>query len=304
MRIEESIVAEWADLLKKEAVMQVVKQLVGMESRMMLSGDSSMKNVWEEFCVQVQEGHSQFYGVYEHTIDGYLRQHILNLSRNAQLALWSTSAQGWDWVYENRGDPESDRNAPLDTDLIIDCLRDEVIEAASNYESQTLYRYIWRADDPQYDDEEGGKGYGDDEVEEDNVASTLVAWYPVGMLADTRLIAVMITPGFVTYKDWIEALADRVLRLTLADEDPENAAVWASRMLDVPEASNLQSLGQALVTDNLNLLEHLNLAVIDGCPFPTQVSQSDSFAQEAIDDTDLELWVELAKSMVSASSLD
>ncbi len=124
------------------------------------------------------------------------------------------------------------------------------------------------------------------------------------MLAEMGLIAVMIKPGVVTYEEWIEALADRVSGLALKQDDPDEAAAWSSRALDLPEAGNPCYLGVALVTDNLNLLEHLNLAVIDGSPFPAQVKESNPDAVEAMEETDLLGWVDLASAMVSASGLD
>ena len=306
MRIEASIVAEWASQLSKDAVAQVVEQLMRMGPEMMQSGDSGLKNVWEEFCAQTQQEKSVFYDAYEVNIDGRLEQYIQTLSRKAQLALWSTSDQGWDWIYENFADADGDRKATLDTNLIIDSLRGDVVTAALDYESPSLYRYMWGADDPEYgekeDDEESSAGK--DAPAEGNVTSVLVAWAPEGMLASPELIAVMIKPGVVTENDWLEALADRVSRMALAEVDPEEAAEWSRRVLDLPEAGNPRYLGQALVTDNWNLLEHFNLAVIDGSPFPTTVVEPSEIAEAALEDSDFALWVELARAMVSPTSWD
>jgi hypothetical protein len=124
------------------------------------------------------------------------------------------------------------------------------------------------------------------------------------MLAPIELIAVKIKQGEVTQREWVEALADRVSRMALELDDPDEAAVWASRVLDLPEAGNPRYLGQALVTDNWNLLEHFNLAVIDGSPFPATVSESSEDAEYALEHSDFALWVELARSMVSPTSSD
>ena len=161
MRIESRIVAEWAIQLKKDAAVHIAKQLQRMGPEMMLSGDSGLKNVWEEFCVQVQQEQSVFYDFYLATIDELLEQYIQTLSRNAQLALWSETEQGWNWVYENYTDSDGDRNAPLDTSLVLDCLRDEVMTQALEYESQSIYKYIWGSDNPEYDEED------EDEIDPD-----------------------------------------------------------------------------------------------------------------------------------------
>ena len=58
------------------------------------------------------------------------------------------------------------------------------------------------------------------------------------------------------------------------------------------------------MTDSWNLLEHFNLAVIDGSPFPATVTESDEDAENALAESDFALWVELARSMVSTTSWD
>ena len=132
----------------------------------------------------------------------------------------------------------------------------------------------------------------------------LVAWAPEGYSAPIELIAVKIKQGEVTQREWLEALADRVSRMALAEVDPDGAAVWAIRFLDLPETGNPRYLGQALVTDNWNLLEHFNLAVIDECPFPAAVGEPSEDAEYALEHSDFALWVELARAMVSTTSWD
>lgn len=308
MRIEASIVAEWASQLSKDAVTQVVEQLMRMGPEMMQSGDSGLKNVWEEFCAQTQQEQSIFYDAYEVTIDGLLEQYIQTLSRKAQLALWSTSDQGWDWIYENFTDADGDRKAPLDTNLIIDSLRGDVVTAALDYESPSLYRYIWGADDdPEYDEEEDYEDFdaGNDAIGEGEVTSALVAWAPEGYSAPIELIAVMINPGQeVTHKAWIEALSDRVTNLVNQESNPERAVQEACQMLDLPIEDNPNQAGEALVKNNLNLLTHLNLAVMDSDPFPARVSEPRPEIKQALEQTNLASWVEQALSMVNESDLD
>jgi hypothetical protein len=77
---------------------------------------------------------------------------------------------------------------------------------------------------------------------------------------------------------------------------------WACRVLELPETDEPAEAGQYLVMGNWNLQEHLNLAM-DGDPFPALVAASEE-AATAIEETDLERWVDLAAATVSPSSLD
>ena len=130
-----------------------------------------------------------------------------------------------------------------------------------------------------------------------------VAWSPPGISAPIELLAVMIPPGQVTERQWLEALGDRVTQMVLDDPQPEAAAEDVARMLDRPTPDSPQAAGEYLVTENFNLRTHLNLATEGLGPFPGQASEMPE-AREAIEQTDLWLWADIASSMVSTSSLD
>jgi len=129
----------------------------------------------------------------------------------------------------------------------------------------------------------------------------LVAWAPKGYAAPIELLAVMLPPGPVTERQWIESLADRVSQMAI--KAGPQATLQASAILDLPATDDPAEAGQYLVLGNLNLRTHLDLAIIDKTPFPSKVS-SDPAAEKALSETTLEQWVELARAQVSASSLD
>lgn len=124
----------------------------------------------------------------------------------------------------------------------------------------------------------------------------LVAWAPKGMHAPVELTAVMIKPGKITQSDWIDALADRVTDMAMAEPDPEKAVAWACRHLEIPAwPSDPRQAGQFLVSGNWLLLDnvmHQQSGASD--PFPAKVTGSDDEADYAIDNCDFEFWVELA----------
>lgn len=53
MRIEQHLVAAWASQLSDKLIKDAIRSLEAMDSQEVLSGDSGLKNVWEEICVQV-----------------------------------------------------------------------------------------------------------------------------------------------------------------------------------------------------------------------------------------------------------
>lgn len=125
-----------------------------------------------------------------------------------------------------------------------------------------------------------------------------VAWAPPGISAPTELIAVLVQPGTITWGQWLDALADRVTDMAM-QEDPD-LTEWACRVFgtDVGYTDNPSEAGQFLVHGNWNLQTHFSLAMHNGDPFPC-VAAEDEDARYAIENSDLELWVDLARSMTS-----
>lgn len=128
----------------------------------------------------------------------------------------------------------------------------------------------------------------------------LVSWSPPGYAAPPELLAVRIRPGKVTEKEWWEALADRVTQL--ATKAPKGQLQRACKALGLPTEDDPAQAGQVLVKGNLNLRTHLELAVLEDSPFPAQVRQ-DQIAHQALLETDLQQWVDLALSQVNESDL-
>lgn len=76
MRIEQHLVAAWASQLSDKLIKDAIQSLAAMDSQEMISGDSGLKNVWEEVCVQVQDEQSIYWEAYVETMEGVLAGYI------------------------------------------------------------------------------------------------------------------------------------------------------------------------------------------------------------------------------------
>ncbi|MNE84053.1 hypothetical protein D3C80_1809210 [compost metagenome] len=92
---------------------------------------------------------------------------VKGLDRNAQLALWAVTDAGWDYIYDHHADKNGAVGAPLDIGAIVAKLKEDVLSAAADYESPSLYRYIWGEDDPEYDEDEEDEDEEDEEDEDE-----------------------------------------------------------------------------------------------------------------------------------------
>ena len=131
----------------------------------------------------------------------------------------------------------------------------------------------------------------------------MIAWYPENLNAPAQLTAVLVQAGKLEKKEWLEALADRVVDLALAEDDPLEASNLACLKMGLPKVDDPEQLGASLVQHNLELRTFLNLSEIAE-QWPAQVSKPLEGAKEALKEVDLDLWVELALSQASGSDLD
>jgi hypothetical protein len=152
MRIEQHIAIAWAERLTKKVLDDVIDILTHTNAE--LSGDSGLKNVWEEVCAQVQSQESAYWSAYDWTLSDLIERTVGNLGHDEQLALWSITDAGWDYIHDHHTDRDGVKNVPVDTGDIVQKLRGVLLSAADDYESPTLYRFLWGEDDPQYGDEE------------------------------------------------------------------------------------------------------------------------------------------------------
>lgn len=131
----------------------------------------------------------------------------------------------------------------------------------------------------------------------------LNAFAPQRMSAPMELIAVMAPEGPITERQWYSLLSDRVSKLAMEEPNAMQILSLYSPQMQIPTPEEPSQAGQHLVDGNWNLKEHLSVAMYSRPPFPAKVTHSED-AMEAIEQTDLESWMELAVSMVSASNLD
>jgi len=167
MRIEQHIVAAWAKLLSETLVKEAIAALEQMDANAMLSGDDSgLKNVWEEVCVQLQYEESIFWDTYLETMEDLLAGLVAILDKDARMALWAVTEDGWDYVYDHRDLDEGVEDVPVSDDAIVSKVKDELLIAAANYTNPNIQKFLARHEDGYDeldDDDENDENDGEEE---------------------------------------------------------------------------------------------------------------------------------------------
>lgn len=129
-------------------------QSLDRKSGMMQSGDDSgLKNVWDEFCVQVQSEFSAFWELYVSLVEDTIRDLVKELSDEEKTILWICTRDYEDEKYQTEQDNEdadysemkkatNDLLNYIFEDGICDYLYNEVYEEACNYHTQRIENYL------------------------------------------------------------------------------------------------------------------------------------------------------------------
>lgn len=165
MRIEQHLAAAWASQLSERLIKDAIQSLEEMDSQEMLSGDSGLKNVWEEVCVQVQDEQSFFWETYVETMEGLLAGFVELLDANARLALWTLTESGREYIDDHQADDGAALDIPVDAVEIVAMLMDGLLSAAANHESPSISRFLQRHEDgfDELDDDDDEDAPEDDE---------------------------------------------------------------------------------------------------------------------------------------------
>lgn len=156
-RIEEQIVNAWGRQLVSRITNEVIADLKLSEAE--LSAGRGLANVWEEVCAQVQREESIYWSAYEATIEGLMEACLNSLEFEARLALWALTDDGWGYIYDHHADPDGAANVSVDHAAIIAMLMGNILPKAADYESPSLYRFLWNEDDPEYEEDDGEEIY-------------------------------------------------------------------------------------------------------------------------------------------------
>jgi hypothetical protein len=99
-RVQDALLREIALDAGRRIVDRAVGHLRSMGAQ--LSGDDAgLKNVWEEFCVQVQGEESFFWDEYIQTVEDVLAGALKGARPLESTAIWLQTDEGRDWLSEN-----------------------------------------------------------------------------------------------------------------------------------------------------------------------------------------------------------
>lgn len=132
-----------------------------------------------------------------------------------------------------------------------------------------------------------------------------IPWCPQGV--ELEFGSVLIQPGLVTEQMWLQALSERLTAMVLKEPNPAKAYKQVAKQMEYDYASNdPQEAGLCLVESNLELQTQLSnqMAPYEGARWPQQASVENLDAKQAMEETDLMSWAQIAGSTANYSGRD
>lgn len=168
--VHQLLLHELAKNIKCLIVKSVIKDLRNLRgSAYLLSGDDTyLDNVWEEFCVDRQEG-TNFTDVYTETVEVHIHSYLEKLNHHDKCILYLDMVESDELVValEERADPHVliSTQIQYDEEAITQMLRFYIDEAAANFTNQNIERSINGNEELEDDEEIDDKEDSDDELE-------------------------------------------------------------------------------------------------------------------------------------------
>lgn len=143
---EESIVRRLAEATGARVAQRVMRYLQGR--RETTSGDSDLRDLWDEICVQVQDQESTLWWAYEITIEQLVRGYLAETPRHEMEALFLQTEDGFQWRWMDPG-ADTASGAPIDVDVIAaHVVTKYVYPLADRWSNRRIRAYL---DRPRYD---------------------------------------------------------------------------------------------------------------------------------------------------------
>lgn len=125
-----------------------------MKEGVQSSEDSGLKNVWEEICVQIQEGQSPLWKVYDQTVQQLVAEEIKRLQQFEREAIWLQMDSGSDWTVDYGEDAD---NVPVIEEDVIRYVMDHFLyRDADNWSNKRVRAYMDRRDLDRFERDSSG----------------------------------------------------------------------------------------------------------------------------------------------------
>jgi len=139
---ERDVVRYVANAVCERTAQLTCRYFAGRRDCLLSGNGTELRNLWEEYCVQVQSQESYLWDAYEESLVQFVTLAIGELEDYERLAIWLQTLDGLSWS----ADESNCQHAPVaDEALVQYVLQEYVYRLAAEYENQRIRRFIARS---------------------------------------------------------------------------------------------------------------------------------------------------------------
>lgn len=139
MNYRNKIIAGIAESRCRKISGAIVRCFQKMTEGMQSGDDTSLKNLWDEICVQVQGQQSVAWDLYLDTIRLVIQGEVEKLDAQTKQAIWLQTDEGIDWEMNNE---DQDAVTFCEDDITEYILQNFVLSAADNWTNKRIEKYL------------------------------------------------------------------------------------------------------------------------------------------------------------------
>ena len=141
MKIDDEIIVALARKLSESLARRTICYLQSRTDCNLSGGDSGLKNIWEEICVQVQYERSVLWDTYDETVKSIVSGYFDDLDDYEKIAIWLCTSSGCEWISENESSGIED--CDFDSEDAVDHIVSEhVYNKASSWSNERIRNYL------------------------------------------------------------------------------------------------------------------------------------------------------------------
>lgn len=146
MKFRDKILSDLAEASCRSLSRKVIRSLIKMTDGMQSGDDGSLKNIWDEICVQVQGEQSVVWDSYLDTIESLIFREVAQLDETTKQLIWLQTDEGSYWSADN--DEKEDKEVPIACDDVVQyILNSFVLSAAADWTNRRIEKYLERVID-------------------------------------------------------------------------------------------------------------------------------------------------------------
>ena len=140
MNHQDAVIKGISDISCTKISGKVIRYFQKMKEGLQSGADTTLKNVWDEICVQVVGEESYCFSSYIDTARRYIHIEIEKLDERIKQAIWIQTDQ---YLDSEEDDEKYDPSIYCEDDVIEYILNDFVLREAERWTNKRIENYLW-----------------------------------------------------------------------------------------------------------------------------------------------------------------